>query len=410
MQGAVPEACNGVDDDCDGAVDEDGASLCNDLDACSADACTAGVCTHAGICGISGSVRYYRDDLAGMEPSIKSVPDVGIGGSPAGPAEGTTDLSGAYTVDLRFGNVTVTPVNKYGSPRASDHNGAISSLDAARAAQAAVGGMTLSTNQVVAGDVTGNGTISALDASYIARFSAQLVDHFPVASASGSDWSFLKCEPYGPPDNPGCGPPVYSFSPLVQSETGKDFYAVLYGDVTGNWQPSPGPSSRTSLAASAEEESAVAQDRELAGRFRRDGVPPVSDRRGAAPAELSLGGWGAVLAGERRQLTVDLRNAEGILGLDLALEYDPSRIAVVGVQATGIGSQLVLAQADVNGTLRIAGYGVVPLSGSGPVLKITVEVLRNTEGQLPLRISGVANEGGIPLRVRGRVEMLPRRP
>jgi len=41
--GPSPETCNGLDDDCDGAVDEGGA-LCGDGNACTVDACQAGVC------------------------------------------------------------------------------------------------------------------------------------------------------------------------------------------------------------------------------------------------------------------------------------------------------------------------------------------------------------------------------
>jgi len=43
------ETCNGLDDDCDGQVDEDGASLCNDGLYCNGtETCSAGVCMHAG--------------------------------------------------------------------------------------------------------------------------------------------------------------------------------------------------------------------------------------------------------------------------------------------------------------------------------------------------------------------------
>jgi hypothetical protein len=43
-----PEAsCDGQDNDCDAAVDEGGATLCDDLNACTTDACGASACTHA---------------------------------------------------------------------------------------------------------------------------------------------------------------------------------------------------------------------------------------------------------------------------------------------------------------------------------------------------------------------------
>jgi hypothetical protein len=398
LQGAAPETCNGLDDDCDGSVDEDGASLCNDGDVCTADACTSGECVHSGICGVSGAVLYYRDGVSETEPSVKPVPNVGIGGSPTGQALGTTDVAGAYLVGGLHGDVTITPVNKYGVPRASDHNGAITSLDASRVAFAAVGNVSLSAGQILAGDVTGNGTLSALDASYVARFSAELVNHFPVAMTAGSDWKFVKCEP-SYPDN--CVAPIYDFPALSQSETGKNFFAILYGEVTGNWERAGGRFAAASGRTSTEERAAMARDQEVAEQFRREGVPHEIERSAASPpAELSLSGWKALRAGEPRQVTVRLRNADGILGLDLRLEYDSSRLAIVGVQATGIGSGLSLARSDQEGTYRIAAYGVVPLSGSGPLLTVTVEALRDTGRRDAPTIGGVANEGAIRLLVR----------
>jgi len=297
--------------------------------------------------------------------------------------------------------VTLTTLNRFGSPRAADHNGAITSLDAARVAMASVGRDPLSANQFVAADVTGNGTLSALDASYVARFSVALVHHFPVAVTTGSDWKFLKCDPYGPPEAPGCGAPVYGLT-LSGAESGKNFHALLYGDVTGDWAPA-GSQLLMGGGTSAEELAAVARDRELASRLKQHGFPLSAERpAGMGPAVLSLGGWKPLRAGERLVLTVDLRNAEGILGLDLALRYDPSRLSIVGVEPAGIGSDLNLARSDEAGEYRIAAYGLTPLSGSGAVLTVTVEALRNTgSGDAP-SIGGMANEGSIPLTTNGR--------
>jgi uncharacterized repeat protein (TIGR01451 family) len=383
------------------------ANSCTDGNVCTSDACSGGACVHSasGLCGVTGTVSYYRDTPAGgSEPSTKPVPGVGIDGDQDATAEGTTDPSGAYALGNLFGDVVLTALPKYGTPRAADHNGAISSLDASVLARGVVGLLTLSANQRVAGEVTGDGTVSSTDASYIARFAVGLVDHFPVAATTGSDWKFLKCEPYGPPSNPGCGSPVYSFSPISQAETGKNFYALLYGDVTGNWQPSTGGFAAAGGSASTEEQVAIGRDLETAREIARKGPSPFVERP-AGEAALSLSGWKALRAGERRQLTVDLRNADGILGLDLSLTYDPTRIAIVGLETTGIASQMSVVGAGGAGTYRIAGYGVTPLAGSGPVLTITVEALERTGRGLPLQIGGIANEGQIPLRIGGRGEV-----
>ena len=80
---------------------------------------------------------------------------------------------------------------------------------------------------------------------------------------------------------------------------------------------------------------------------------------------------------------------------------------MVGVNATGIGSALSVARADHHGTRRIAAYGYAALSGSGSILTITVEGLNNKGRQMSPTIGGVANEGGIPLRVRERGQTPP---
>jgi hypothetical protein len=173
--------------------------------------------------------------------------------------------------------------------------------------------LTLTANQTVAADVSGDGTVSAFDASLVGRFAAGLIQRFPVADAAGSDWTFL--------------PPVRAYAPLAQSET-SDFAAVLYGDVTGNWEPSV---SLTLSSTSAEERAAMDRDRLRKASIEVAPIPEV-ERRDPGPAGLRLTGWTAPLpAGSRRDLTVELDHAEGILALDLRLSYDPSRVKIVAV-------------------------------------------------------------------------------
>jgi hypothetical protein len=307
------------------------------------------------------------------------------------------------------GNASVRPLAKYGTPRVADHNGAITSLDASVIARVAVGLLTPSPNQIVAGDVTGNGSLGALDASYVARFSVDLVDHFPVAEGTetmqgtGSDWKFMRCDAYVFPGDPACGPAQFDFTPMVQAESDKNFYAVLYGDVTGNWQPAGGLVTPTNLrGTSPEEMAAMVSDRALAAQLTPD-IVKRAERTPAGPAELSVGEWtGALRAGERRQVTISLANADGILGLDLVLKYDPTRVAIKAVDATGIGTGQTVVQNSAAGTTRIAMYGVLPLSGSGAVLNVTVEGVKSSGAKPPLTVSGLANEGAIPLVVQGK--------
>jgi len=382
------------------------ANSCTDNDSCSTDHCSSGVCvgTENGTCGVAGTVYYYRTGFTtGSEPSTKVVPNVGVDGTQDGLADDTTDASGAYAVDL-FGNVVVAPTVKFGTPRASDHNGAISSLDASTIARGAVALITLSPNQQVAGDVTGNGALSAMDASDVSRFAVGLIDHFTVATTTGSDWKFLRCDAYGYPGANGCQPASYSFNPLVGQETGKNFFAILYGEVTGNWAAAALLSSEQNNESSVAEKNAAASDAALGARIRARGKEiDVVRNPNAGPADLTVSGWMKQLrAGETREVTINLKNADGIRALDLLVTYDPSRIAIVGARSTGIADGYSVVEGDAQGTHRIAAYGILPMSGSGSTLILTVKAKKNAGAELPIEISGSANEGGIPVRVLER--------
>jgi hypothetical protein len=340
-------------------------------------------------CSVGAHVYYYRDDLAngglGGEPSTKPVADVPINLTGFASASTTSDPAGAYGFVNLFGNVTVTAANLSGGARATTLSDVIGSLDASRIAQSVVLLYTLSAKQFTAGDVTGDHTISAFDASYVARYAAQLVDHFPVGGGV-TDWTFV--------------PMTYGYTPIT-ANGGLDFLAILYGDVTGNWPREDLMRSQApgfQLPKSAE---AIAADAELANLLANRPAIQATRSQNAGPAVLSMNERPGVLkAGERRQITIDLQNGDGILGLDMSLGYDPSRIRIVDLQGTGLGSSFLWAKAGKNGTYKIAGYGIDPLSGSGPLLTVTVEALQNGGGPNLLSIQASANEGAIPLETR----------
>ena len=209
------------------------AYSCDDHSSCTNDICDgSGGCsyTNTGACDITGHVYYYRDLVSG-EPSTKPVPSVGIDRTGDSSPEATTNASGGYEFDDLVGTFTVRTLPKYGIPRASDHNGAITSYDATLIAQHVVHRITLSTNQQIAGDATGNGGLSSLDASYVAQFAVRMIDHLPVATSQLSDWKFL-CNAFS-----GCVDGAYPFTPISGPATA-NFYGILYGDVSGNWQKS----------------------------------------------------------------------------------------------------------------------------------------------------------------------------
>jgi hypothetical protein len=188
--------------------------------------------------GVSGAIRYYANATA--------VSDVSVRLDGAGSDLRLTDASGGFAfTGVPAGNWQITPEKLGGAA-----NG-ISALDASYALQGAIGQRTLSPLQQLACDVTGNGTVSALDASRILQYKVGIIGTFPAALACGSDWLFVP-SPAAVPNQQtvmpvlstgACEMGTIAYTPLAAPATQQNFDAVLLGDCTGNWQPGSGAAS-----------------------------------------------------------------------------------------------------------------------------------------------------------------------
>jgi hypothetical protein len=119
----------------------------------------------------------------------------------------------------------------------------VSALDAAWVMQYVVDKRELTDDQILACDVTGDGTCSALDAARILQFVVGKIPRLPAAIACGSDflfypeaspgWATHRPELYG-------GTCVNGYAEALDcgdEMVGPNFTAILLGDVTGNWTP-----------------------------------------------------------------------------------------------------------------------------------------------------------------------------
>src|SRR5262245_39668722 len=108
---------------------------------------------------IEGQVRYYSNNAA--------VPGVQVDFNGIGVSSTTTDANGEYAfTDPGTGSCSIQPEKTGGL------NGAISTLDATWILQAVVGARPFNSTQNLACDVTGDGTLSALDAARILQLIA----------------------------------------------------------------------------------------------------------------------------------------------------------------------------------------------------------------------------------------------
>lgn len=184
---------------------------------------------------ISGEVYYYD----GARP----VRDVVVR------LQGESEQTAVTDPEGRYQFTGVRPGTWRVEPELSGHfeNG-VSALDAGYVLQAVVAKRIFDAYQTMAGDVTGNGSLSSLDAARILEFNVAKIARFPVAEKCSSDWAFF-------PEATGATWLVEAIDPMVDEQgcrrgalvlevtgadlRGADFAGVLFGDCTGNWSFAP---------------------------------------------------------------------------------------------------------------------------------------------------------------------------
>jgi hypothetical protein len=167
--------------------------------------------------------------------------------------------------------------------------GAVTALDAAYILQYLASQRSLDTEQRIACDVTGNGSLSTLDATRILQYAVGMADSFPAATLCGSDWLFFPDVAGAPP--PTVLPPSFAggqcqrgaiaHQPLTGAASEQRFRGAALGDCTGNWQS--GASLRARGAAEAR--VSAARPRRVRGQLR---LPIHVAGHGFSAVELSL--------------------------------------------------------------------------------------------------------------------------
>ncbi len=104
-----------------------------------------------------------------------------------------------------------------------------------------------------------------------------------------------------------------------------------------------------------------------------------------------------VLAGQLVRVPVVATPADGFLGLDFTLRYDPGQLAAIDVQKEPLAGEFELYyNVLVPGEVRVALFGATPLAGSGPLVSIGFQALTAPGKSAPLFFSGAdVNEGAI---------------
>ena len=179
---------------------------------------------------ISGTIRYAGSGLP--------VPGVVVD------LTGTTTLSVETGADGHFAFFPVGQGNWQIQPRKTgDLGDSIDIVDAVLVLRSTVGSITLTAQQQLAADVSGDGSVDINDAVVILRYTVGAITHFPTAELCGSEWIFIPAPMAAPSQSVTeplisggiCQPGSISFDPLSAEATSQDFEAILIGDCALDW-------------------------------------------------------------------------------------------------------------------------------------------------------------------------------
>lgn len=272
---------------------------------------------------VRGRVRYYSGSqgVPGVTMTLRG--------------ESVSAMHTGFAGEYEF--ASVPDVREVAASKAQDFGNAISPLDAAFVLQHVAQLRQFDPDQRLACDVTGDGTVSALDAARVLEFSVGVMPRMPLATLCGGDWLFVP-EPSAAAQPLAISPEVESGScrtgkimfedPLTAAED-QDFRALLIGDCTGNWQLS----GAGALQRRGTEHAAVVR----LGRLR--------------------------VRGATARLPVYVRTAAPFNALDLTLRYAGETLQPIGARLRRPAqSALVTTHVPEPGTLRVA-------LASGPALE-----------------------------------------
>jgi len=303
---------------------------------------------------ITGRVGYYSNNDP-VDDAIVKANNVFLD---------TTDSNGDYgLIDLSPDNYVVRPEKEY------DTGSAISAFDAAWILQYEVELRTFTPYQMIAGDVSGNGSVSAFDAANILQYNVGLINQFPVMPDSTHFWRFVPEDFPISQSNWNTAPDSIAYIPLNRDTT-DNYFGIIYGDVSGNWHPSNRGFTKSIVATAT-------MDIRLKDIYGK--------------------------SGDRILLPVHMDNGSDIFAMHFTLEYDPQVLKAVGASLTSFNEDFQIAYNVLHGRIRVALAGGQPMAGSAVVVNLEFDVLEteSTDATSLLEITAIViNEGSICANVQ----------
>ncbi|MFN8489082.1 MAG: cohesin domain-containing protein [Caldilineaceae bacterium] len=259
---------------------------------------------------LSGVVTYTNSALP--------VPSTVISLTGATNTVTTTNAQGQYQLRTNVaGNYSVTVAKNGGQANA------ITALDAAQAAQCAVGLRPATDCPLLIGDGSGDGQLTAYDAALIASYAVKLI----TPASKVGQWGFT--------------PASRSYPGLNRDFTNQNYTAYLIGDVTRNWGA------------------------------------PVAQAADSTPLQASLVAEPNQTADVVQTLRLTNVGATTITAYQLTVTYDANSLtfaeATLANQAEGW--QLVV-NPEQPGVVQLAAYGTTPLNATDALLALHFQALQ----------------------------------
>lgn len=268
-------------------------------------------------------------------------------------------------------------------PRKTESGTWVDAEDAVCVLKAVLGKETLTRQGEFASDVTGDGSVTTLDAARILQFSLDPLERLPVAARCDSDWAFFPVntrkanqETIDPLVDPNsCRSGKIVIDPLSETAGGQDFVGVLFGDCDGSWLP-PGAQGMGASALTA----------------------PAS-----APPQLRLGSPRRLYP-DRVRVPIYVSGAN-FSTFRLRVRYDARRLRANGIRATQRTGLLAVANTRVPGEILVAAASADRIPSSRAAVAVLEFTLRGGTGTVrPPRLveASLDRQPALPARAARR--------
>jgi len=304
---------------------------------------------------ITGKINYYSANLP-----VKDVVVLLLGSTNY---KDTTDVNGNYKfLYVGAGNYTSMPSKK------DDLDEAILPYDAALILQHVVGLKSFIPYEMIAADVSGNGAITAYDASFILQYCVGLIQKFPVMSDSTRFWTFVPVSFPISTSNWFTAPDSLRYEPLNSNQMDQDFLGIIYGDPSGNWNPSGVLASSSKIATNSV-------------TFSLGEATWIQDRIFTIPIEVTDG--------------------SELISAGITIEYDSDILKVLDVSTSELTDNYSIAHNVKGNKIKLGLAGIEALNGGGAIAKIKCKVLKKTNDfTTPIVIAdAVVNAGQVIVNI-----------